>query len=408
MSQRQSSMDLDLREYRTERDVALSSSQILTLRRCIPTLVVSPSRTESGLFDLTPQSQVGVFESAGLSMRIWPKFDVRNLAFVLGFSRDSARAWLDTAFGFDASATISDLVVPGFIDAVERAFVQGVLRGYRTIEEARASVRGRVLFDRQVKRHFGRILPVEVRWDEFSADIEENRLIRAAVQRLRRLRLPNHRDARQLRAIEALLQDVTQVSYPATAVPSVAFHRLNERYRDAVQLSRLILENAAIEVERGDVRSRAFLVDMNKTFEDFVVRLLRRTLRVDELSFPQGCAPRKLYLDSAHTVRLLPDISWWHGETCSLIGDVKYKTADYRKHPSDLYQVEAYAIAAGLPHAYLIYATESPPEDISLARSDKAIRIRGINLSLGQDALVSQIESLAAEFRSDMKNVRAA
>ena len=65
--------------------------------------------------------------------------------------------------------------------AARRAFVRGLLHGYRTEEEALHTVRGRIRFDEQMRRRSGVPLPVEVRYDEFTDDILENRLVKAAV-----------------------------------------------------------------------------------------------------------------------------------------------------------------------------------------------------------------------------------
>ena len=70
-----------------------------------------------------------------------------------------------------------------------RAFARGLLHGYRTEEEALYAVRGRIRFDEQIRRRFGIAMPVEVRYDEFTDDIRENRLVKAAVARLGEMRL---------------------------------------------------------------------------------------------------------------------------------------------------------------------------------------------------------------------------
>ena len=50
-------------------------------------------------------------------------------------------------------------------------------------------MRGRIRFDAQVRGRFGLSPPVEVRYDDFTADITANRLVKAAVARLGRMRI---------------------------------------------------------------------------------------------------------------------------------------------------------------------------------------------------------------------------
>ena len=60
-----------------------------------------------------------------------------------------------------------------------------LLHGYREEEDALQTVRGRIRLDDQMRRRPGFLLPVEVRYDEFTDDILENRLVKAAVVRLK-------------------------------------------------------------------------------------------------------------------------------------------------------------------------------------------------------------------------------
>ena len=69
-------------------------------------------------------------------------------------------------------------------NAARQAFGRGLLHGYVVEEEALHTVRGRIRFNDQIRRRFGIPLPVEVRYDEFTDDIKENRLVKAAVARL--------------------------------------------------------------------------------------------------------------------------------------------------------------------------------------------------------------------------------
>ena len=54
---------------------------------------------------------------------------------------------------------------------------------------------------------------------------------------------------------------------------------------------------------------------------------------------------------------LYPDLSWWERGRCVFVGDVKYeRTGAGGGRSPDLYQLLAYATAAGLPGGLLIYA----------------------------------------------------
>ncbi|CAM5254780.1 hypothetical protein SALBM217S_08813 [Streptomyces griseoloalbus] len=120
-----------------------------------------------------------------------PKTPVSRIFFLLGFSLAPERAWHDDREGTVDTGAYDD-VVPALAHAVERridaALRQGVLQGYREVEESSLVVRGRILEAEQINMHFGRTPPVEIAYDDYTADTAENRILRAAVERL--LRLP--------------------------------------------------------------------------------------------------------------------------------------------------------------------------------------------------------------------------
>lgn len=122
---------------------------------------------------------------------------------------------------------------------------------------------------------------------------------------------------RSLGLFDTALERVRLENYDPRRLPEIHYTRLNEHYRPAVELAKLILRSASFELRHGRVRASAFLVNMNDVFEDFVVVALREALRVTERAFPQGARGRSLYLDEGRMVSLEPDISWWE-EGCKL------------------------------------------------------------------------------------------
>ena len=143
-------------------------------------------------------------------------------------------------------------------------------------------MRGRIRFADQIRQRFGIPLPIEVRYDEFTDDITENQLVKAAVARLGGMRLRSRQARRNLGWIAATLENVSPVEFAPNDVPEVTFDRLNEHYRGVVGLSRLILRHSAFESKRGGVRATGFLMDMNVLFQEFVTVALREALGVSE------------------------------------------------------------------------------------------------------------------------------
>jgi 5-methylcytosine-specific restriction enzyme subunit McrC len=91
----------------------------------------------------------------------------------------------------------------------------------REEEDSLMTIRGRLRFDEQLRRHFGQAPPAEVRYDEYTEDIELNRNVKSALCRLVRLRIRRAHVRRSLVQLDFALERVSDIEYPPHAVPEV-------------------------------------------------------------------------------------------------------------------------------------------------------------------------------------------
>ncbi len=390
---------LTLKEYKPRTGVELSVEERDFLRES--KIDVAPTQGAQGRYDLTSGSWIGALRTGSLAVEIRPKIPLDRVMFLISYALDPSK-WRDTGFDFGVEDSLVEAVVPGFVRQVRRAFRRGVLQGYRVEEDALATVRGRIRFDDQIRRHFGIAPPIEVRYDEFTEDIDPNRLIKAAIRRLRRMRLRSQSTRNLLREFDGALASVSAVEYHPGRLPEVAWSPLNAHYCPAVELAKLILRSCSFELRHGQTRSTSFLVDMNRVFEDFVVTALRETLGVTQHTLRQGAT---LHLDKARQIDVRPDLSWWESGQCLFVGDVKYKRLDAGeiKH-ADLYQLLSYAIAAHLPRGLLIYAAGESERGVhEIVHIGKELSITTLNLERAPDEILGQVGQLAERI-SGMKS----
>ena len=392
---------LNLREHKTRPGVRLTREQLDALQGMDPSpaIEVRPTPGSLGAFDLTPGSKVGVVRLPDLTIEIAPKISVLQVIFLISYALGRLHV-LPTR----VNVGIADLVeamVRLFHDRVRQATGRGLLQGYQTREEALHVVRGRIRIDDQLRRRFGLAVPIEVRYDEFTPDIEANRLLKAAVHRLARLPLRSRESRRLLGAMRAVFVNVSDVDFRPTKLPEVPVNPLNAHYQPALDLARLILRSTTFELAEGEVRAASFLIDMNTVFENFVVVALRDALRLTAGAFPQGAQGRRLRLDRDERVKLEPDISWWENGRCTFVGDVKYKRTGAGGAPNtDLYQALAYAVAAELPSALLIYAAGEHEEvTYDIPHAGKRVEVAVLDLGGGPEELLARVKTLAAKVR---------
>ena len=387
--------EIDLREYEHSEPCRLSIAERDALSGIV---AITPVAGERDVYLLTPGSTVGAVEAGGLSVRIQPKIGIPQLLSLACYAIGKVK-FQATDFDFPEQTALPDALARALGNAARRAFGRGLLHGYRTEEEALHTVRGRIVVAEQIRRRFDLLLPVEVRYDEFTDDFLPNQLVKAAAAQLGAMRLRSRQTRRRLGWVAATLDNVSLIDFAPNDVPEVTFDRLNAHYREVVELSRLILRHRAFEMERGGMRANGFLMDMNAVFQEFVTVALREKLGVPEHLFGERNIDS---LDEAGRVGLRPDLVWREGSSCVFVGDAKYKNITGEPVPNaDLYQLLAYATALDLPGGLLIYAQgEADDVTYTVRHAGKRLEVAAVDLSGSIDDILRSVDALAERVRS--------
>ena len=155
---------------------------------------------------------MGAVEVGDLSVLIEPKIGIPQLLSLACYAMSKFKPQRQQ-FDYPREYAMPDVLALALAYAARRAFSRGLLHGYVVEEEALQTVRGRIRFDDQIRRRFGIAVPVEVRYDEFTEDILANRLVKAAVYRLGRMRLQSPAARKELGRIAGMLDKVSLVEF---------------------------------------------------------------------------------------------------------------------------------------------------------------------------------------------------
>ncbi len=377
--------------------VDLTVTQRDQLKTALERAVIQPVPGSETAYLVNPKNHVGVVRAGDLTVEITPKLEISRVLFLVAYAL-SPRYWRDHVVQFDDAPTLHEAIARPFADFSERAIRRGPLHGYRTIDESLPGVKGRIRFGDQIRRRQRITTPLEVSYDEFTADIEENRLILAAAVRLLKMRFLSKPTNQVLRHVEGRLRDVSSIRYDRRKVPNPAITRLNRHYERPLGLARLVLGDETIELSGEAITSSGILFDMANVFETFVHVALREALKLSVREFPKNAKNRDLCLDDQGRVRLRPDLSWWERDHCLMVGDVKYKkTVDGEGKEPDLYQMLAYTTAAKVDTGFLIYAAgEAEPAEHVVPSANKRLVVTVLDLSARPEAILAEIQELAA------------
>lgn len=338
---------------------------------------ISVDELKDGL-RLTSRSWVGVLRFHGFELQVVPKLVGDNLGLVELIDYSAGLNALDrypTVRTFDGGgSSLFDLIALLLVESCERVLRGGILSDYCEVEEQLSVVRGRLLTDRQVLKRFGRLDRLECRYDEYLTDVLENQILLMAFSTCAgHVRHPTV--SMRVRRLLAIFSEVCSVGdlNIREARPSLVYNRRNENYREAHELAWLILDGLGIEdvYAAGSQRCFAFLLDMNRLFEAFIIRWLRQIVtKLGIRALPQRRDRTILWnagLARPHAA-VIPDLLL-ERNTCPgkfLPIDAKYKLYDQRSvATSDIYQTFLYAYAFGeehpmLPTAIILYPASSP------------------------------------------------
>ena len=363
---------------------------------------VSPLADREGAYLLRPSSYVGAVNIGDRSVIVRPKIPVDRVMFLMTYALDP-RHWRNEAIDLTPDSDVLEAVALAFSRRTQRAIHRGLLRGYRREEDALSTVRGQIRFADQIGRRYGLTLPIEVAYDEYTEDIEHNRLLKTALHRLSHAQIRSMTVRQELRRLRSAFDMVQLGAYRRGVVPAIRYTRLDEHYRPAVELARLIIENSSLELFGGKVSGASFLIDMNVVFEQFLYVALGEALNLTRDRWQHQA---RLKLDKGGSINMEPDLSWWAsrpggGTLPRFVGDAKYKKLDTPgfRH-ADIYQMLAYCTAADLPSGLLIYANgEGEPAKYRIDHAEKTIEVAALDLSGAPEAILGDVERLAERVR---------
>ena len=372
---------INLTEHGTSQSVLLADAagRALAESRFVD---AEPDSAAAGWWRIKPKGIVGtatiqVPNCDAISLRIRPKIPIGRLLFLLEYSRNP-KGWQTEDVLVDEERELLPAFARFFVVQANRALRQGLLRGYRSIDETALLLRGRINHAEQLRKHHGEFIPLEITYDEYTSDITENRLLRAATEVL--IRLPNGVSAdvrRKLFRLRLRLADIASISRGQT-LPKWQPSRLNTRYHPALRLAELALRDISIESRPGSIVVNGFLFDMAKVFEDFVTVALREAL----VNHSGYCVLQAAHhLDERNAIRMIPDfVHYASNGTPLAVADAKYKAEKPNGFPeADLYQMVAYCTSLNLKEGHLIYAKGNT--------SSGSHRVKNVNLTIHQHAL---------------------
>ena len=301
---------------------------------------------------------VGVLSVPGASVEILPKIDRPD-----GAVRKALVHMLSVAYGLpvadgelarlsDQDETLLEFLVGVFSDRLLTAVRRGLPHRYRRRQDDLPLLRGRLDIRRQIARHSVRSDLLACEFDELSVDTPLNRVLKAAVTRIRSI-ARHSTNARKLAELSARFEFVGESRDPLRE--PVALDRTNIAFHRLYAWSRLFLSAKWQSTTTGVNTGVALLFPMNDLFETFVSRAMQSALAPGSTRLQH--TGRYALSDRDQTLfALRPDIVV--GD--DIVIDTKWKELEPHERvlgvsQSDVYQMLTYAHAYGPGRVVLLY-----------------------------------------------------
>lgn len=318
------------------------------------------------------QNYVGVVELRdGLQIEVLPKIDVAQGAGTDDrevFARMLEELGTDVSFrSFDRTglttgrAPLFEVFVSMFLDEAADLVRRGIRNAYVAVESEEKYVRGKIDFSREARKGAARAHMTNLVHDELLPDRPENRLVRAALLYLRR----SSRDNENVRRVTQLLPAFEGVGRCVNVDADLARcvdDRSTRAYGMLIAWCRVFLRGESFTMFKGENVTTALLFPMERVFEDYVGRLLRRKASHNPRVERVQLQATGQWLFEGRRVSLRPDILCECGTGRRVVLDTKWKRVDGPRDLSvaDMHQMYAYgqryrADGEGMQHVILLY-----------------------------------------------------
>ena len=285
-----------------------------------------------------------------------------------------------------------EILIHLFSSYTENQLQRSPYQAYQEIESETTYLKGQLDFSPYVRDYLGRANYQKLfcRYDSFEIDNKLNRVIKFVCKSLKsQTQIPETR--RRLENIINTLDEVADVSVTVAHCNEVVLNRMFGEYQIVLDYCKMFLQNLQTTSDESISEAFAFLVPMEKVFEEFVLGFMDREMKpkIKVTGQFQG-----RFLTTNKMFRLKPDFLIQNHLTGNhYIADTKYKLI-YSNHrnvsQTDLYQMLAYAVRHRVDRVKMLYpkfgsSISSIPSELKIRdefTEDREVKIKAIELEV--------------------------
>lgn len=346
-------------------------------------------------YRLTPTGHVGTIVAPSCRLVIRPKVPLGNLFYLLDptgpvpVAEDRAAA--------DAGTGALDFLAGRLARLLAERAAAGLHRAYTERAAAGPFLQGRLDVAAHLRGGGPRKDRIHCRYEEFTADVPCNQVPKATAQLVLGSPLLGDGVRAALRHALRPFDAVRAVALAPERFAAAAADRLAEAYRPLLELCRLLADSLKPGEEAGPAPCPAFLLDMERVFEQYVTRGIAEACAGGGDSVAvQPLLTANRPAAGQPDIQMRPDVTVERAGKPFAVVDAKWKRgAGSPPVTDDLYQVLAYAAALGTRRAVLAYpGRRDRVWKYVLARSPVRVEVRTLRVVGSREECAASLRRL--------------
>lgn len=317
-------------------------------------------------------SYVGLIQlKSGFQVEVLPKIEFMggtNDKYTVNVFTQMLRSLKDFPFKVYNNANLKttntniyEIFITMYINQVLRLVKYGIKSDYVRVEENQNFIKGKLLFNEQIKYNLIHSERFFIEYDEFLVDRPENKLIKTTLLKLLKLSGSNE----NINLIRRLLLYFENVNVSLNIDKDFSLVKNDRNMKDYETIliwTKVFLRNQSFISFEGNTGALTLLFPMNTIFESYVAQRLKAIFANDNSKIEISCQDRGKYLLQENDRKLFslrPDIVVKKDKV--IIMDTKWKRLinnqreNYGISQADMYQMYAYSKEYDSSEVYVLY-----------------------------------------------------
>ena len=311
-------------------------------------LIISIQKIDENNYTAQTGNYIGKFVWDGLEIDIKSRFSEPFLRRMLNFANDVYLDDVSVSGSESKDLDVSRFIIYYiFVQSLEKAFLLGLPKSYRSIDHHDMKLKGKIDIDRFIKQD----IPFKGKISSTSREQREVQEIIDLLHKAVKIVEQNNFSTKNISHIKTHLKQHKSSSYVSNQTISKALkskalqNPIYAPYKKVLEYAKFIIQGSNIEESKnGKKESYGFLVNVAELFEIYVTKLLQK-----EFSDWSIISPKiELYKEQFFARKIIPDIVM-KKDNQILVFDTKYKRMNFRDRyqgadvdRNDFFQINTY------------------------------------------------------------------